>query len=51
MTYGALLMLDMNDFKEINDNYGHAIGDKIITKTAKRLDVYKRQVSLIVIIN
>ena len=27
----------MNDFKEINDNYGHAIGDKIITKTAKRL--------------
>ena len=37
MTCGALLMLDMNDFKEINDNYGHAIGDKIITKTAKRL--------------
>ena len=33
----ALLMVDLNDFKTINDNYGHAAGDAVLVTIAKRL--------------
>ncbi len=33
----ALLFLDLNDFKDINDRFGHAAGDTILTRTAARL--------------
>lgn len=32
-----LLMIDADDFKSVNDNYGHEIGDKILVKIAKVL--------------
>lgn len=32
-----LLMLDLNDFKKINDTLGHATGDEYLKKTAKFL--------------
>ncbi|MCU7891313.1 MAG: bifunctional diguanylate cyclase/phosphodiesterase [Candidatus Thiodiazotropha sp. (ex Ustalcina ferruginea)] len=33
----SVIFLDMNNFKNINDNYGHTIGDKILVQLAQRL--------------
>ncbi len=44
---GALLFIDLNDFKLINDQYGHEIGDQLLTIAAERLQKSLRSCDII----
>ncbi len=43
----ALLLVDGNQFKQINDTYGHDAGDAVIVEMAKRLSTSVRQNDLV----
>ncbi|PLY06917.1 MAG: hypothetical protein C0622_00460 [Desulfuromonas sp.] len=44
----ALMMIDLDKFKPINDTYGHEIGDRVLVEVADRLRATVRKEDLIV---
>tara|TARA_R110002072_G_scaffold142853_5_gene288672 strand:+ start:74159 stop:75355 length:1197 start_codon:yes stop_codon:yes gene_type:complete len=39
----ALILLDINDFKQVNDRHGHSAGDSVLTELANRLKTTVRE--------
>jgi len=39
----ALVLMDVDRFKQINDQHGHAVGDEVLAAAAHRLDALLRQ--------
>ena len=45
--FGALIFIDLDDFKQINDSMGHQHGDKVLTLLAERLKSVLREEDMI----
>ncbi|MEH6569377.1 MAG: GGDEF domain-containing protein [Halioglobus sp.] len=43
----ALLVIDLNDFKQINDSLGHSFGDEVLTHFAKQLKTGFRETDFV----
>src|SRR4030067_317378 len=45
--YGALMFLDMDKFKPLNDTYGHDVGDLLVVEVAQRLSSCVREMDTV----
>ena len=45
--YAALLMIDLDNFKPLNDNFGHDVGDLLLIEVANRLKSCVREIDTV----
>ena len=45
--YGALIFLDMDNFKSLNDTHGHGVGDLLLIEVAHRISSCVREVDFV----
>lgn len=41
--YGAVYFIDLDNFKAVNDTYGHQMGDRVLLKCARRMEAALRE--------
>ena len=46
-SFGAMMFLDLDNFKPLNDRHGHELGDQLLTEVARRLRNSVRQVDTV----
>jgi diguanylate cyclase (GGDEF)-like protein/PAS domain S-box-containing protein len=42
--FGAVMFLDLDNFKPLNDKHGHALGDLLLAEVARRLKICVREI-------
>ncbi len=45
--YGALMFLDLDNFKPLNDFHGHGTGDLMLVEVANRLTTCVREIDAV----
>jgi diguanylate cyclase (GGDEF)-like protein/PAS domain S-box-containing protein len=45
--FGALMFLDLDNFKFVNDNYGHDVGDSLLSHVANQLKTCVREIDTV----
>lgn len=45
---GAIVVIDLDHFKQVNDRWGHAIGDHVLRQFATRLTLHAREQDVVV---
>lgn len=48
LNHSAVLMIDLDKFKEINDKYGHTFADKVLREIAKQIKNHIRNTDLVI---
>ena len=43
----SIVLVDLDDFKAINDRYGHLVGDAVLVETSRRLVTHTREVDTV----
>ncbi|MCB9667496.1 MAG: EAL domain-containing protein [Myxococcales bacterium] len=45
--YLALMFVDLDCFKEVNDSFGHGVGDRLLVEVARRLEASTRESDIV----